>query len=322
MKDSLTRRELLAGGAAAAFAMSTGAVTSARALAAPNTTRPPSDAACTYSLNTATLRGMKLPLDRLIDVAAEAQYDAIEPWVDEIRRYQEAGGNLRDLKKRVADRGLAVVDAIGFSRWLVDDAKQRAEGLESMRRDMDLVCQIGGTRIAAPPAGATARAVPLPVVAERYAKLLEIGASMGVHPQLELWGFSKTLGRIGELAYVAAECGRPDAGLLPDVFHIYKGGSDFIGLQYLNGRMVHVFHMNDYPSQPAREQAKDADRIFPGDGVAPMKEILGALFGAGFRGALSIELFNRAYWKLDPVIVAMQGLQTMKKAVAVSNVEG
>jgi len=191
MKHSITRRELLTGGGAAALAMSTGAVTSERATAAPDTTRPSLRVACTYSLNTATLRGMKLPLDRLIDIAAEAEYDAIEPWVDEIRRYQETGGDLRDLKKRVADRGLAVVDAIGFSRWLVDDAKKRAEGLESMRRDMDLVRLIGGTRIAAPPAGATAQVIPLPVVAERYAKLLEIGAAIGVHPQLELWGFSR-----------------------------------------------------------------------------------------------------------------------------------
>lgn len=315
MRKTITRREVLTGGGAAALAISTGVVSARPAASGPNVAEEPRRVACTFSLNTATLRGMKLPLDRLIDIAAGAEYDAIEPWVEEIRRYQEAGGDLKDIKKRIADHGLTVVDAIGFSRWLVDDPQKRSEGLESMRRDMDLVHQIGGTRIAAPPAGATAAPMPLSVVATRYAELLKIGASIGVQPQLELWGFSKTLSRIGELAYVAAECARPDAGLLPDVFHIYKGGSDFVGLQYLNGKMVHVFHMNDYPRQPERSQAKDADRVFPGDGVAPLVNILTWLFYAGFNGALSIELFNREYWKGDPVIVAAQGLQTMKRAV-------
>ena len=46
---------------------------------------------------------------------------------------------------------------------------------------------------------------------------------------VELWGFSQTLHRIGEVAYVAVECGQPDATMLLDVYHIYKGGSDFHG---------------------------------------------------------------------------------------------
>ncbi len=57
-----------------------------------------------------------------------------------------------------------------------------------------------------------------------------------------------------------------------------------------------VFHINDFPSTPPREQLKDADRVFPGDGICPFDLLIPRLYKAGFRGAFSIELFNQGYW--------------------------
>ncbi len=250
-----SRRDVIRGIAAIAAASVAGNVAGSPAPEYSDQTS--SNSAMRFSFNTATVRGSKRRLDELVGITAAAEYDGIEPWIDEIRRYQQAGGSLKDMNKRLADQGLTVVNAIGFSRWLVQDKQQRRQGLETMRRDMDLVRQIGGGRIAAPPAGATKESLDLSVVAERYAALLEIGASIGVQPQLELWGSSKTLCRLGELAYVAAESGRPDAALLADVFHIYKGGSSFVGLGYLPGSAMHVFHMNDYPAKPPRAELND-----------------------------------------------------------------
>ena len=82
------------------------------------------------------------------------------------------------------------------------------------------------------------------------------------------------------------------------------------------GSRMHVFHMNDYPADPPRETIGDADRVYPGEGVAPLTKILRTLFDNNFQGALSLELFNRDYWKQDPQTVASRGLQSMKQAVA------
>src|SRR5437868_11449127 len=67
-----------------------------------------------FCLNTATIRGQKLGIVKEIDVAAQAGYDAIEPWVDGIEEYRQAGGALADLRKRIQDSGLTVEGAIGF----------------------------------------------------------------------------------------------------------------------------------------------------------------------------------------------------------------
>ncbi len=206
--------------------------------------------------------------------------------------------------------------SIGFATWIVDDDSQRAEGLETTKRDMQLLLEIGGTRLAAPPAGATNQAdLNFLAAAERYRKLLEIGEEIGVVPELELWGFSKSISRLSELMFVAIESGHPSACILPDVYHIYKGGSDFNGFRLIGGPAIHAFHMNDYPANPPRETIGDENRVYPGDGIAPLGDLLRTLRSTGCHCVLSLELFNREYWKQDPAEVAKSGLAKMRAAV-------
>lgn len=269
-----------------------------------------------YCFNTSTIRGQKLPLAEVVAIAAKAGFQAIEPWVAEIEAHVQRGGTLADLKKLIDDLGLSVESAIGFAEWIVNDDKRRNKGLEQARREMDLVQQIGGKRIAACAAGATdATDIDYLEAAERYRALLAIGDHIGVVPQVEVWGFSKTLTRLGQAVLVAIESGHPQACVLPDVYHLYKGGSDFTGLKLLSGTAVHVFHVNDYPADPPRETIGDADRVYPGDGVAPLADILGTLREINFDGFLSVELFNPTYWRQDPLEVARTALGKTRAVV-------
>jgi sugar phosphate isomerase/epimerase len=308
-----TRRDLLRTLPAAALVPTGGA--------AATSTPARDDEPFLYGLNTSTIRGQKLSLPEEIDLAAEVGYRGMEPWINEIDEYVKAGGSLKDLAKRLSDRGIRVESAIGFPEWIVDDDARRAKGLEEAKRAMDLVRQIGGTRLAAPPAGATDRAdLDLRRVAERYRALLELGDRMDVVPQVELWGFSQSLSRLGEVMYVAIEANHPKACVLADVYHLYKGGNSVEGLKLLGPRSMFVMHMNDYPADPPRSEINDAQRVYPGDGIAPLAEILRILREVGFRGMLSLELFNREYWQHDARTVLKTGLEKMKAAVAASRV--
>jgi len=40
-------------------------------------------------------------------------------------------------------------------------------------------------------------------------------------------------------------------------------------------------------------------RVFPGEGVFPLRGILGAIAAVGYGGYLSLELFNRQLWEMD-----------------------
>jgi 2-keto-myo-inositol isomerase len=299
--------------AAAPAALGMGAAFAGEAKSA----QPADGPAFTFGLNTSTIMGQKLPIDRIVAIAAKAGYRAIEPWIREIEAYKDSGKSIDDLRKQLADVGIAVVSAIGFAEWAVDDEARRARGLEQMRRDMDLVRAIGGIRIAAPPAGLTDRHEPdTRKLADRYRAICEIGDKAGVVPQVEVWGGSKTLSRLGEAAAVAIESGHPKACILPDVYHLYKGGSGHEGVRLLAPAAIHVMHMNDYPADPPRATITDAHRVLPGEGVAPLAKLLRDLRDGGFHITLSLELFNRDLWKGDPAEVAATGLAKMKAAVA------
>ena len=313
MNSQLSRRQLLS---VAGIGIGT-VVTSSPVPAQTNKTSHPSvSKPFRYCFNTSTIRGQKLGLVEEIEIAAKAGYDGIEPWMREIEQYVKDGGSLKDLDKRIRDHGLTVESAIGFAQWIADDDERRKQGLEQAKRDMDLLSQIGGKRIAAPPTGATKQTdLDLFKAADRYRALLELGDQMGIVPQVEVWGFSKSLSRLGESVFVAIESGHPKACLLPDVYHVYKGGSDFTGLKLLHGDTIQVFHVNDYPADPPRDRIGDADRVYPGTGVAPLNAILRMLNQNGCRCALSLELFNRDYWKQDALTVASTGLEKTKEAV-------
>ncbi len=105
----------------------------------------PADEPFGYCLNTSTIREQNVGIVKAAEIAAEAGYQGIEPWIREIDDYVQGGGSLKDLAKRIADLGLKVESAIGFARWIVDDDAERAQGLEEARRTMDLVAQLGGT---------------------------------------------------------------------------------------------------------------------------------------------------------------------------------
>jgi len=270
----------------------------------------------TFCLNTSTIREQNLGLIGEMETAANAGYDGIEIWVRTLEDFIKQGGNPDDIRKKAEDLGITIESAISFPKWIVDNDEVRVQALNQAKKEMQLLAQIGCKRIAAPPVGATEYpGLDLNKAADRYADLLKIGDDTGVLPQLELWGFSANLHLFGEVLYVAAESGHPKACILPDVYHIYKGGSDFNSLKLLNGSSIHMFHLNDYPAEPSRAKIGDKDRVYPGDGVAPLKQILSDLNHKKSSIVLSLELFNQAYWKQDALTVAKTGLIKMKDSV-------
>ena len=314
MTTTFSRREWLA---ASTGAVGAGVVMgeSTASASASASTSPVVESRFTYGLNTSTISGQKLPIARVVEIAAKAGYEGIEPWIRELDQHVKDGGSLKDLGKLIGDSGLRVIDAIGFFEWAVDDDSRRKKGLDEARRNMEMVRAIGGSRIAAPPFGATEQAdLDLRKVADRYRALLDISENYGVTPLVEVWGFSKPISRLGEAALVAMESGHPKAAILADVYHLHKGGSDFGGLHLLGPNSIPVLHMNDYPDRPV-DKLSDADRVYPGDGSAPLKEIFRTLRSRGFQIDLSLELFNKDYWKQDPLVVARTGLEKMKGVV-------
>lgn len=275
-----------------------------------------------YCLNTSTISGQKVGFWKEFEITAKAGYDGIEIWIRDLQKYLNEGGKLTDLKKYIDDLGLKVENAIGFAEWIVDDEVKRKAALEQLKKEMDLVAQIGCKRIAAPPAGAySEHFTDLFEIGKRYKKILEIGDTTGVTPLLEFWGASASLYHISQAMFIATAANHPKACILPDVYHMFRGSSGFDSLKQISGNAIELFHFNDFVADIPREKQTDSDRVYPGDGVAPYPQIITDLYKAGGKKVFSLELFNKSYWEKDALEVAKTGLDKMKKLVEESMIK-
>jgi len=148
---------------------------------------------------------------------------------------------------------------------------------------------------------------------ERYKKLLDLGRKTGVMPQLEFWGAYPAFFHLSQALAVAAAADDPDAKILADVHHLFRGGSGFEGLKLVDGNAISIFHLNDFSGSIPRTEQQDKDRVFPGDGDAPLQDLANTLRAKGGQIILSLELFNPEYYAMDADFVAKTGLEKMKR---------
>ena len=59
-----------------------------------------------YCFNTSCVRGQQLSLEAQVDLVIEAGYEGIEPWIRDLQSFQDKGGSIKDLGKRLADNNV------------------------------------------------------------------------------------------------------------------------------------------------------------------------------------------------------------------------
>lgn len=263
-------------------------------------------------LNTSTIR--PTPLLEKIDLAGQAGYVAIEPWNDEITAYLDQGGSLGELRRALDGAGLKVVSVIALHGWMTSEGVEHQRALEDCRRRMSQAAELGSPQIVASP---PQQVVDLDRAGERFAELMEIGAGIGVLPSMEFLGFVEGVKDVASAWTIAAGSGHPRATVVADVFHMIRGGGSVDDLLQLPGDRLACFHINDLPGQPDPLTQKDEDRVMVGDGIADLPRVIANLRTIGYRGPLSLELFNRRLWSQDPLQVIRRGRERIQALVGV-----
>jgi 2-keto-myo-inositol isomerase len=317
----MTRREVLmagaAGLAAAALISRTGAAGAATAASSEAKEKPMKKDRWSLCMNAATIRPTSIE-DKIAAVSA-AGFDGIELWTDDIAAWEKSGKSLADLGKRLKDAGLGAPDVIGFGTTMPENEADRPKALEDLKRRCEQAAKIGATRIACVPTPDRPN-FDLLWAAQRYREILDACKDTGVVPALEFHGFTKGIHTLGQAATVAIEANHPNACLIPDTCHMIRGGGSFGGVALTSGAMYGIFHINDLPQKPAA-QVQDGDRLYPGDGALPLVQLLKDLWAVGFRGPLSLEMFNQTEWKKPAAEVAKTGIEKIRKVIAASGTE-
>jgi len=99
-----------------------------------------------------------------------------------------------------------------------------------------------------------------------------------------------------------------NVGLVIDAFHFYLGNSTLESLQKVDPEKIFIFHINDSEDLP-RNELEDKNRLLPGKGIIPLREIAKGLRGIGYNKMVSVELFRPEYWGWDPEKLAREARQ-------------
>ena len=261
-----------------------------------------------YSLNSSTIRPTPI-LDK-IRIAGEAGYEAIELWHDDIDAFLESGGTLEQIRQLLDDHKLAVPTTIMLKGWCESDGPTHQAGIQECRRRLEQSAAVGAPHaVAGPPHGA----VDYELAAQRYGELLDIGKEYGVRPAMEYLGFADEVNSIADALRIMEESGHPDATIVLDPFHDFRGGAGCDDVARLREDQIAVCHFDDAPGQPPAHKQHDPDRVYPGDGVIDLVKFVGLLRQIGYDRWISLELFRQDLWDSDPLEVARTGLAKMRQ---------
>jgi len=254
------------------------------------------------ALNGATI--MTSPLADDVEIAAEAKFTALEVWAGKLDTYLQTR-TLEDLAHKMR--------ALGITPWCINSIEDitfrtgdgRRELLEQVERTAGIARTIGAPSIVVVPGRKPDGYNRNECIADAAAVLREMSDAAGdISLAFEFLGKPGCAVPTLDMAIeIVTQVGRPNVGMVIDVFHFYAGGSRLDDLARVPLDKLLVIHLNGCEDHP-KPDLTDAHRLYPGEGVTPIDAILNALRARGYDGTASVEIFRPEYWEQDARTVA------------------
>ena len=208
------------------------------------------------------------------------------------------------LKALLDDLGLRVVSTSN-QLFLMEPGEQRLKSVEELKWKVELIQAIGGDRLVTPSAGTGNYSLDdYKRGVDNMREAAEIAKPFGVTLMLEFARTSRFAGSLPTALKLVRETNHPNYRVMMDTYHFWGGISKFEDLDLLRDGELHHLHFEDVPDNPPREIQGQPDRVFPGEGIAPLRRIVDVLKRKKYAGAVSFETFNPQVQGTDPYQVA------------------
>ncbi len=258
---------------------------------------------------------MKTDLSGDIRAASLAGYDLIELWAKKMEAYllDHSLDDLRTLLTESHVKPLAInsVEFVTFNApW------EKANTMNLIARYARMADHLSCPFIVLVPSPRPEGATHKDVLDESVKVLLEISDRFKDHRvrfAFEFLGFRWcSVSTMEEDFAIVKAVNRENIGMVLDTFHFYAGGSSVGAIRNVDPEKIFILHMNDAEDLP-KSELQDAHRLFPGEGVIPLGEMVAGLKNIHYDGPVSLEMFRPAYWSLPPEEVARKGFDAIRK---------
>ncbi len=207
-------------------------------------------------------------------------------------------------RRLLADLGLTVVSC-GSQTGIAEPTPARAKNLAALKAKCELAQAMGFDRMVMPSftfdrykEDDYSRAV------DNLREAGEIAKPYGLTLMLEFVRTTNFIGSLPTALKLVREAGHPNVKVMLDTYHFWGGVSKFEDLELLRDGELHHLHFEDTPASPPRELLEQRHRVYPGQGIAPLRRILDVLWRKKYAGPLSVELFDPVIQKTDPYEIA------------------
>lgn len=255
---------------------------------------------------------MKADLATDIHVAWAAGYDLLEIWAAKLDDYLAAHSmaELKDLFTKVRPYSINSIEQITFRHQAgYQEVQARCRRLSEIAQALD--CPYIVVVPSPLPAGMSKDEVRNESV-RVLRDLAGIAAEHRIGLAFEFLGFADcSVNNLADCWKIVEEVNRENVGLVIDTFHFHVGSSTLESLGEIDPAKLFIFHINDAEDRP-KEQLTDAQRLLPGEGIIPLKDILAALKEIGYDRLVSIELFRPEYWEWEPLRVAQEAKERIE----------
>jgi sugar phosphate isomerase/epimerase len=252
-------------------------------------------------LSAATVRNSTL-LER-IEAAHEGGFAGIGASPADRRRAHADGVTDADLVAALADHGVSLLEITGdaFRDWALDPA-DRDPGYERESEIFGLARALGGCYVIA---GITTLPDPTDVTVERFGAICDRAAEHDLDVALEFLPFS-AVSDASHAADIVRLAGRPNAGVLVDAWHHYRGGGTEEHLRSLRGQRVVAVQLDDADAEIRGSLWDDTlhHRRLPGEGALDLTRFLRILGEEGVDAPISVEVFSDELDLLPPTEAA------------------
>ncbi|MGI8668799.1 MAG: sugar phosphate isomerase/epimerase family protein [Aridibacter sp.] len=256
------------------------------------------------ALNGATTMHADLETD--IRAASEAGYELLEIWAAKLREF---------LKDKTTDDLKELLEEHDLEPYSINSIEhitfRTAEDYEKIKAECAELCGIA-EKIDCPyvvvvPGKLPENATKEQIIEESVKVLNELGDIAEKHNvslAFEFLGQTdcsvQTLDLCNE---IVEKVDRENIGNVIDTFHFYAGNSSFEAIENMKPEKLFIFHINDAENLP-KENLTDAHRLYPGEGILPIKQIKQKFDEIGYDRMVSVEIFRPEYWDENPFDVA------------------
>ena len=247
---------------------------------------------------------------------AKAGIRAVEPALPRVQEFTRKESPAK-ARKLLDDLGLKVVSSGGGAVGLMEPGPARAKNVEDLKWKLELAQQIGAERMVTPSTGTG------PYTADDFRKgidnmreVADMAKPFGITLMLEFSRFSRFASSLPTALKLVRELNHPNYRVMIDTYHFWGGVSKFEDLDLLHdGELAHL-HFEDVPAEPIRELQGQPERMFPGQGIAPLKRIVELLKKKKYSGPASIEMFHPMYQNMEPAEFARRARAAIEPLIA------